>query len=460
MSTWAWFGIGAVALGFGGILSALAQALRDLSRSTLLEYARQRPRPDKVERIERINADVEGHAAAIGLPRILLNLVLAAAAVFWLAAARDQAVPDWIDVAGGLAIASVLVWVFGLVIPHAVAKHAGEPTVYAWSALLRLAYVGVGPLRLVVRFFDEVVRRLSGKPVDDNGSAIQQELLDVVEEGAQEGQFDRVERNMIGAIVRFKDTTVAQIMTPRTEIEAMELTNNLGAVVAQIRAGGHSRIPVYEHSLDHIVGIFYVKDLLRWLAGDGMRGGKSFDLKHIVRPAMFVPETKTVRELLGELIEKKVHVAMVADEYGGTSGLVSFEDIIEQIVGEIQDEYEQPNDAAPDIDVRPEARSAEVDARAYIKDTNEALRRLGIELPESEDYDTVAGFVTLALGTIPGVGQTLREGPLLITVLGAEPTRVTRVKIERVDGAPPAEDENQAGADAEPKPLDTETIRR
>ncbi len=265
---------------------------------------------------------------------------------------------------------------------------------------------------------------------------------------------------MIGAIVRFKDTTVAQIMTPRTEIEAMELTNNLGAVVAQIRAGGHSRIPVYEHSLDHIVGIFYVKDLLRWLAGDGMRGGKSFDLKQIVRPAMFVPETKTVRELLGELIEKKVHVAMVADEYGGTSGLVSFEDIIEQIVGEIQDEYEQPKDAAPDIDVRAEARSAEVDARAYIKDTNEALRPLGVELPESEDYDTVAGFVTLALGTIPGVGQTLRERNFVITVLGAEPTRVTRVKIERVDAAPPAEDESRAGAEAEPKPLDTETIRR
>ena len=194
--------------------------------------------------------------------------------------------------------------------------------------------------------------------------------------------------------------------------------------------------------MDHVVGMFYIKDLLRWLAGDGVRvTGKPFELKSILRPAYFVPETKTIRELLQELVDKKVHVAMVADEYGGTSGLVTLEDIVEEIFGEIQDEYEQAEDDAAEIHVDPSERTADLDARAYIRDANAELKALGVELPEGEDYDTVGGLVVTSLGRIPEVGESLRVGPVLVTVMEAEPTRVNRVRLEvKEDEATPAEE--------------------
>jgi putative hemolysin len=287
------------------------------------------------------------------------------------------------------------------------------------------------PLRSVVGFFDEVVRRLVGKPEATEAEEIKAELMSVVEEAEEEGQFDEVERRMITAVVGFSRTTVEQIMTPRTEVEALELTNNLGEIVKFIRQSRHSRIPVFEGSLDQVVGFFYVKDLMRWLAGDGPRAtGKPFELKAILRPAYFVPEAKTIRELLQELVDKKVHVAMVADEYGGTSGLVTLEDIVEEIFGEIQDEYELAEDDLPEIHVEVAERAADIDARAYIRDANEALRPIEVELPEGADYDTVGGLVVTALGRIPTAGESLRVGDAVITVMAAEPTRVERVRLE------------------------------
>jgi CBS domain containing-hemolysin-like protein len=272
------------------------------------------------------------------------------------------------------------------------------------------------PLRSVVRFFDEIVRRLAGKGPATQGEEIQAELMSVVEEAQHEGQFDKVERDMIEAVVSLRGTTVEQIMTPRTEVEALQLTNNLGEVTKFIKSSRHSRIPVYDGSMDQVVGMFYIKDLMRWLAGDGTRGaGKPFELKSILRPALFVPETKTIRELLAELVDKKVHIAMVADEYGGTSGLVTLEDIVED---------------APEIAVNQVARSAEIEARAYIDQANDELRSIGVTLPEGEDYDTVGGLIVTTLGRIPAVGETVTIGDAVIHIVEAEPTRVGRVRLE------------------------------
>jgi putative hemolysin len=234
--------------------------------------------------------------------------------------------------------------------------------------------------------------------------------------------------------VKFRDRTVAQVMTPRTEIEAMELSNELSKVTAMIRTIGHSRIPVYEGDMDHVVGIFYVKDLMKWLAGEGgggSRTGKPFDLKSLLRPALFFPETKTIRELLPELLNKRVHIAMVADEYGGTAGLVTIEDIVEEVFGDIQDEYERPEENRPEVQVDADAGVAELDARVSIEDANWHLRELGIEIPLGEDYETVGGFVTVTLGRIPVEKESFAVGGAEVVVLGAEPTRVTRVRVTR-----------------------------
>jgi putative hemolysin len=425
-------------MALGGVFSALFHSLRNMTRTTLDELAVSRGGPGARARIERILEDVEGHSMAVALPRIVCNMVSAVAVVVWLEKMRGDSVPWGVAMGVGIAATSVFVWVFGVVVPSSVAAYAAEGTVYAWSWLIRASYLVQRPLAGLVHFFDEVVRRLAGKAPTTEAEEIQAELMSVVEEAQQEGQFDEVEKNMITAVAGFSKTTVEQIMTPRTEVEALGLTNNLGEITKFIRSCRHSRIPVYEGSLDQVVGMFYIKDLLRWLSGDGPRTpGKPFELKGILRPAYFVPETKTIRELLQELVDKKVHVAMVADEYGGTSGLVTLEDIVEEIFGEIQDEYEQAADAEAEVHVNASEKTADLDARAYIRDANAELKAAGMELPEGEDYDTVGGLVVTNLGRIPTVGETFQVGEVMVTVMEAEPTRVNRVRLEaRTEAAP------------------------
>lgn len=456
---WIWVAIASLAL--GSLLAALFHSLKDMTRTTLEELATVRARDGASRRIRRILEDVDGHSTAVALPRIVCNMVVAVAMVSWVEVARGDVISRGWAVMIGVAVASLLIWIFGMVIPHSVARYAAEGTVYSWSGLIRACYILQAPLAKIVDFFDEVVRRLTGKQDGTEADAIQAELMSVVEEAQEEGQFDQVERDMIEAVVGFSRTTVEQIMTPRTEVEALELTNNLGEITKFIRSSRHSRIPVYEGSMDQVAGMFYIKDLMRWLAGEGNRGGKPFELKAILRPAYFVPETKTIRELLQELIDKKVHVAMVADEYGGTSGLVTLEDIVEEIFGEIQDEYEQAEDDQPEVHVNAAERTAEIDARAYIGDANGALRPLGYALPEGEDYDTVGGLVVTMLGRIPAAGETLRVGPATLTVTEAEPTRVVRVSLEVTEAEPtPAEvpaAAEEAASNIEPGVVEQET---
>lgn len=430
MSDWSWLGISLAALAAGSVLSTLVQSLRDLTRSALEDIVAIRNNPRAAARVAKILDDVEGHAAATALPRTMCNLIVAVALVFWVSAVKDQMTPELLDGVIGIIVASLLLWVFTAMLPASIARHAGEVTVYAWSPVLRLMHVLGRPLRLIAAVLDEVVRRLAGKTEQTEAQVLQEEILSVVEEAQEEGKFDETERDMIEAVVKFRDKTVAQVMTPRTEIAAIEVTGTLSEVTAAIRKIGHSRIPVFEGSLDHVVGIFYVKDLMRWLAGEGSRGGRTFEVRTVMRSAYFVPETKTVRELLSELLKKRVHIAMVADEYGGTAGLVTIEDIIEEVFGDIQDEYEIPESQSEEVKVNTERRSAEVDARTYITDANDELRALDVEIPESEDYDTVGGFVTVSLGRIPAAGELVSLPNLRVTVLAAEPTRVTRVRIE------------------------------
>lgn len=451
-----WIIIAIVALVMGLALSALAQSLRDTSRSLLDEIATIRKRRGAQERVDRILSDVEGHAAAMGFPRIVCNLLFVVALVNWIGLVRGAAESTWVEVTIAVAVASFILWIFGTLIPSAIARHAAEQTVYSGSTLIRLVYLLTAPFRPLTKLIDEVIRRLSGKTREDEHGSLEQELLSVVDEAKDEGKFDDAERDMIEAVVKFRDRTVAQVMTPRTEMEAMLLVNDLSKVTQTIRTIGHSRIPVYEGDLDHIVGVFYVKDLMKWLAGDavvhnadashapaaptapaappassgGSRGGRTFDLRALLRPAVFVPETKTIRELLPELLAKRTHIALVADEYGGTAGLITIEDIVEEVFGDIQDEYEQPEESVAEVKIDAATRTAEIDARASIEDVNyELLRELGVQLPEGADYETVGGFVTVTMGRIPEAGETLTYEGGTVLVISAEPTRVTRVQI-------------------------------
>jgi CBS domain containing-hemolysin-like protein len=247
---------------------------------------------------------------------------------------------------------------------------------------------------------------------------LEQEILDAISEGERHGAVDEEEKEMIESVIELTDTRVEEIMTPRTDVVAVPTDADLDVVLAAIRRKGHSRIPVYDKTIDTILGMLYAKDLLQ------RDRDTRFDVTAIMRKALFIPESKFVRELLREFQAQKVHIAVVLDEYGGTAGLVTIEDILEELVGEIRDEYDP---TAPAELRRIDDSTVEVDARMRIDDLND---QLDIQLPENEDYETVGGFVFSRLGKIPTVGERWEHDNIGIQVVAAEPRRITRLRLK------------------------------
>ena len=452
-----WLLIGLLALAVAAVFSTLRLSLVQLVRTRLMDIAEHCTKPTSRRRVERILEDVDGHALAVAAPRIAANIIFVVAMMFWLLPAQTEnktaagdllTNPSGFDLHLGLLVLAVAVsfatlWLVCLVLPSSIAQHAGEQMVFRLSSLIRLTYILTRPVRTLIGFVDEIVRRLAGSDKDSEAEALEAELLSVVEEGLAEGQFDEAEQDMIEAVVEFRTTTVEEIMTPRTEIHALEYTDDLAAILAFVRDCGHSRIPVYKDNLDHIQGLFYAKDLLHWMSEHDEN--TAFVLMDILREAVFVPETKTVRQLMAELLAQKVHVALVIDEYGGTAGLVTIEDIVEEIFGEIHDEYESPESLEPEIVIETQTRRAVLDTRMHINDANDALEDIDLTIPENDDYDTVGGFVTVTLGRIPKAGERFGAKGLAVEILKAEPTRVVQIALTPTPH-PSAAHENNAHA--------------
>jgi putative hemolysin len=321
----------------------------------------------------------------------------------------------------------ILIGLFEALFAGAWAVYAGEKILARTYPFLRLIILLFVPLAPAVRLHNLIIRRLAGvadKSPDAQQEAKEEEFLSAVEQGKLEGVVDEVEQEMIEQVLELSDTTAEEIMTPRTDIIALKIDSDMQTVLDTITSQGHSRIPVYEETIDSIVGLVYAKDMLSRFGKDSVH----FNLRDILRDAYFVPETKTLRQLLREFQEQKLHIAIVLDEYGGTAGIVTIEDIIEEVVGEIADEYEDiPAESMKRID----DSTVEVDARTDIDDFNEKFEA---KLPEEEDYDTVGGFVFSHLGYIPQTGETFEYGNLKFTVIASERRKINRVKIQKLPG--------------------------
>jgi CBS domain containing-hemolysin-like protein len=401
--------------------SATNYALVDFSRARLLELLQSR---GKEQRLEQLLAMADGLLLLTATLRTICNLfvLVGLVAVF---IPRDLGI-SWFGLLIPTLIAVGIIAVFGVAIPVSWSRHAAEPLLATSFPLLRVLHIVTKPLVAVLHWFDPLMQRLLGVPPahEDDTSPMEQEILDALSEGEKTGMVDEDQKEMIEAVVEFPTLTVEQIMTPRTEVEGIDVVSTLETVKDFVAKAGHSRVPVYEGDLDHIVGVLYVKDLIALLGAEP----NGFDLRQFVRPAVFVPETKLLGDLLGQFKASKVHMAIVLDEYGGTAGLVTIEDVLEEIVGEIQDEYEPPE---PDSPIhRIDEKVAEVEGRAYVDDVNDEL---DCDIPDDEDYDTIGGFVFSTLGRIPEVGESFDYQNLRITVTDAEKTRVNRVRIERID---------------------------
>lgn len=248
----------------------------------------------------------------------------------------------------------------------------------------------------------------------------EEDIQSIIDEGEQEGVINRDEHAMIDAVLDLDDTRVREILVPRTDMVALEKDTPLGQVLETIIEAGHSRIPVFDGDIDHIIGILYAKDLLKiWGYAP-----EAADLSSMLRRAYYIPESKSIGDLLKEFKTRHVHMAVAVDEYGGTSGLVTIEDILEEIVGEIQDEFDLDEQTAF---TRLEGGGYLFDARSRLEDVEEEV---GVSLPRG-DYDTLGGFVSHIHGHLPVKGEQCHFETLLFTVEDADARKISSIRVER-----------------------------
>ncbi|MBI2760521.1 MAG: HlyC/CorC family transporter [Chloroflexi bacterium] len=268
-----------------------------------------------------------------------------------------------------------------------------------------------------------MLARLTPLPTTEPEEDEHQELLRLVELEESNGGIEREERQMIRGVIKLVDTAAREIMAPRIDIAAVPSNAEMADVQRIVVERGYSRIPMYEDTIDNIIGVVYAKDVLKHLSD----GTQPPSLKELARPPYFIPETKKVDELLTELRQNKIHIAIVVDEYGGTAGLVTTEDILEEIVGEIEDEYdveEAPIERLSDVE-------AILDARVGIDALNELF---DLEL-ENEDYDTVGGILFTELGRVPAAGDEVQVDGISLHVLSVIGRRIKKVRVTKLQPA-------------------------
>ena len=277
----------------------------------------------------------------------------------------------------------------------------------------------------LVRLIAAVPRRERAEPNNTNGEPIEYPVGETVhpEGGEEKGIIEGDERRLLQSIVDFGDTLVREVMTPRPDMVAIQAESTFDDLRALFREQEYSRIPVYTENLDNIVGFVFIKDLIRL---DPPESGQTtlLHLTRFIRPATFVPETKRVAEMLKEFQRKQVQIAIVVDEYGGTAGLVTIEDLLEEIVGEIRDEY--------DVEMEPVVEEGDgsfvFSAKVNIAEVRD---RLGVDI-EPEGFETVGGYVLTRAGRVPAAGETFESDGLQVEVLEAERRRIHKVRMRLV----------------------------
>lgn len=335
--------------------------------------------------------------------------------------------------------------VLGELVPKKIAMQKSEAISFKFIGILSATAAIFRPFISFLTVSTNFVLRILGfDPNSSEETVTEEEILMMVDAGEEKGVIGGSAKDMIENIFDFTDTTVAEIMTHRTDVSAIEDTESIQNIVNLSMEEGYSRIPIYHEDLDTILGIVYVKDLLKYI---GSELNESVQIVDVMRSAYFVPETKRCTELFTEMTERKVQIAVIVDEYGGTEGIVTMEDLIEAIVGNIQDEYD--NEEEEIFKVSDNAFT--VDGATSIDEISDLT---GVDLPEG-DYDTIAGLMVEALGRIPNPGDhpSVRVESLTLTVQAVEDRRIAKILV--VKDIPPKEllEESSESRKGAPKEL-------
>jgi putative hemolysin len=395
----------------GATFGGLRTLLQNPSRQRLLEGLGE----STIDRVEKVLEKHPSLPSAAGLAR----LFLLAAAVMMLVRAIDSldTLQRWpiglsLGLFGGLALEAF---------PALVLRQRARRFVLSTLPLAIVLTILLRPLTFI---FDRLLHMLGADSIESNGETLTAELLDVAADHDRDEELGESERRMIGRVIDLSDADAASTMTPRTELTAAPVGTSLHGFLQLALDEGHSRIPVYDKDLDDIRGVLYLKDLMRvQLIGGDLSKEK---VENYMREPYFVPETKEVPDLLEEMRQKRIHLAVVVDEYGGTAGVVTIEDLLEEIVGEIQDEHDDSEETARIVQINDHV--VEVEGRVSIYDLNETFDS---NLPEDEDYDTIAGLLFDRFGHIPTAGEHLNIDGIHIEVLEADDRRIHHVRLER-----------------------------
>ncbi|MGF6906575.1 hemolysin family protein [Fusobacterium sp. PH5-44] len=320
------------------------------------------------------------------------------------------------------AVMTVIVLVFGEITPKIIAKNSAVTLsrrviklVYAFAYITK-------PLVAVFMFISKLLGRMFGVEIRKNILMTEEDIISMVNVGKEEGIIEEDEQEMIHSIVGFGETTAKEVMTPRTAMLAFECNKTINEIWDEMIENGFSRIPIYEGTIDNIIGVLYVKDIMNAIK----EGKNDTPIRDFVRTAYFIPETKSIIEILNEFRKLQVHIAMVIDEYGGIVGIVTIEDLIEEIVGDIRDEYDtEEEEYIKQID----EKTYEVDAMIDIETLDDELN---IQLPESEDYESLGGLIVTILGKVASVGDEIIKSGVKIKVLELDKMRVSKVRIEKL----------------------------
>jgi len=316
-------------------------------------------------------------------------------------------------------IITVLHIVFGELAPKSIAIQRPVGTTMALSVPLRFFYIIFRPFIWILNGFANFILRILGFGVNTHESHHStEELQYLLDQGKESGALNMVEHELIKNVFDFNERVVKNIMVPRTKIVGIELSSPREELLQTIISEGYSRIPVYEETIDKIVGIVHAKDILPLMVNN-----KEFVLKTIIRKPYFIAENKKINDLMSEFQLKRIQIAIVLDEFGGTAGMVTLEDIVEELVGEIQDEYDEEK---PIVEKASDTEYV-VEASASVHDVNEFLP---LELPESSDYDTISGLVITVFDKIPDVGERKEYHGYVFTILKKTQQNIEYVKLE------------------------------
>jgi CBS domain containing-hemolysin-like protein len=361
-------------------------------------------------RILRLLSDVHKLLITILVGNTLVNIAASAifASIFYRSFGEK-------GVGLSIVIMTLILLVFGEVTPKMYSLSHAETVSFLASLPLMFMEKVFAPLRIVLGGISKaVVRGLGMKIPPERVVITEQEIRSLFSIGEEKGIVKGHEKEMVYSILEFKDLNAADIMTPRIDMTALDMNMNAKELAEEIKKGQYSRLPVYIHSLDNIVGVIYAKDFLL---------NPKMQVRDIIKEPFFVPESMKIDDLLAQLQKRHMHMAIVADEYGVTSGLVTIEDILEELVGEIRDEldFEKPKIRKVDH------KTYEVSGQTHINEINETLD-LAID---TEEVDTIGGYVTLLVGRIPTSGESVRIDGYIVTVEDVSKNRVTRLKIEK-----------------------------